>query len=133
MAGTMALSAAEPLWKNGVPPPLAEDNPYLPGARNIVKLNYNKWKKGEDFSTLWLSWAVFDKRGPYRGNREIRDAVFRKFDAITLEREKKPLRILDHSRRYGDVQSLEPVRGTGQKTAGCLEGTSASKLPEKST
>ena len=90
LAGTMALSAAEPLWKNGVPPPLAEDNPYLPGACNIVKLNYDKWKKGEDFSTLWLSWAVFDKLGPYRGNREIRDAVFRKFDAVTLERERKP-------------------------------------------
>ena len=41
IAGAMALSAAEPLWKNGVPPPLAEDNPYLSGARNIVKLNYN--------------------------------------------------------------------------------------------
>ncbi len=90
IAGAMALSAAEPLWKNGVPPPLAEDNPYLSGARNIVKLNYDKWKKGDDFSTLWLSWAVFDKHSPYYGNREIRDAVFRKFDAVTLEREKKP-------------------------------------------
>lgn len=89
-AGTLSLFAAEPLWKNGVPPPLPDDNPYLPGIRNIARQNYDKMKAGNDFSPLYLSWAVFDKQGPFYGNREVRDAVFRKFDAVTLEREKKP-------------------------------------------
>jgi len=87
---SLSASGAAPEWKNGVPPKLSPENPYLTAVRNIVSQNLKLMKEGKNFNTLYLSWAVFDKQGPLYGNKEVRDAVFRKFDAVTLEREKKP-------------------------------------------
>ncbi len=88
---TMNTQAAECnlVWKDGMPPELHPENPYLPALNNHVVRALGLLKQGKK-ETFYLVWGATAPGSRHRENAALRDLAYRAYDEDTLERVEKP-------------------------------------------
>jgi hypothetical protein len=90
VCGAGAVKPADRLvWKDGIPPPLSPDNPYIAACNAHVGRALWLLKNGTP-EYFFLVWGATAKESQYRENAAVREAALKLFDAETLDLEKKP-------------------------------------------
>jgi hypothetical protein len=105
LATTVTMNAAEePLvWKNGNPPELAAENPYLPALNANVSRALHLLKQGKGEHPFYLVWGATAPGSKHRDNAELRDLAYKGYDDVTRQRVEKPCAFWDI---IGDLEAL---------------------------
>ena len=90
MTGCTAISASPILWENGAPPPLSEDNPYLPALNAHVRRAQRQLRQGRPEHPFYLVWGGAGSGSRYRDDADLRELALAEFEKATLERVEKP-------------------------------------------
>ncbi len=100
---SLSITAGDLVWKNGNPPPLSKDNPYLSGMNSAVARAMKSVRDEKPSHPFFLVWGAVGEGSTRRNDPALRELAFQQYDAATLAREQKPSAFWDI---YADLEAL---------------------------
>lgn len=100
---SLSMVAGDLVWKNGNPPSLKPDNPYLKGMNSAVTRAMHLTKNDKPQQPFFLVWGAVGEGSTRRNDPALRELAFQQYDAATLAREQKPSAFWEI---YSDLEAL---------------------------